>query len=220
MKLFVSASFTLGALVSCAGGNTAGPPPRAPASAARSPATATSPAAVIDPVKEAAIGAFVERLLGGWVGAGDSPFGEMPFAALFEREADGSVRSWVDDGEGTKIDLRLHRTQGRWLLTESASLPGVGTQTHTLVPVALDGDRLVLHDQDRPDFLSIELRLTTSPSPGAGAAPDPAAAQELHLSAKLRGEDHVAFTMKRLPDQALPHMRSRIHPPGTAPAVP
>ena len=208
----LAASFTLGALASCAGGGASAEPPKAPA--------ASTTARAIDPAKDAAIGRFVDRLLGGWVGAGDSPFGEIPFAALFERQADGSVRSWANDGKGTAIDLHLHRKQGRWLLTESASLPGVGTQTHTLVPIALEGDRLVLQDQDRPDFLSIELRLMTSPSEGAGAASDPAAAQELHLLAKLRGEDHVAFAMKRIPAPSLAHLRSRIQAPGTSPAVP
>lgn len=214
----LAASLALGALASCAGGDASGGAPRAPATSKQLPAT--------DAAQEAAISAFVERLLGGWVGAGDSPFGEIPFAALFERQADGSVRSWADDGNGSKIDLHLHRKEGRWLLTESATLPGVGTQTHTLVPVVLEGDRLVLRDQERPDFLSIELRFATAAGSdgaagpaGATAAPGAPATQELHLSAKLRGEDHVAFAMKRIPEQALDHMRSRIHPPGTAPAV-
>lgn len=224
---FLVASFTLGALSACAGGRAASrsAPPAGAARSTPSPATAAvSPATAA--IEEAAIGVFAERLIGGWIGAGDSPFGEIPFAALFERQADGSVRSWADDGNGSKIDLHLHQKEGRWVLTESASLPGVGTQTHTLVPTALEGDRLVLHHPERPGFLSIELRLvaapagaTSSASADATGAPGATAAQELHLSAKLRGEDHVAFAMKRIPDQALDHMRRRIHPPGTAPAV-
>jgi hypothetical protein len=186
---------------------------QAPAAPAATAVPANEPAAPVSAAELARQTALVDRLIGGWVGSGSSPFGEMPFAALFEREADGAARAWADDGKGTKIDLRVHRGARGWLLTESASLPGVGTQTHTLAVSApptsstsstsstSDGERLLFVHPEQPGYLEIELTL----SPG-----------QLRLLARVRGTSHVDFTMRRLPDEVLPKLRSRLHAPGTS----
>jgi hypothetical protein len=195
------------------------PAPAAPAAPANEPAApattavpSNEPAAPVAAAELARQTALVDRLIGGWVGSGSSPFGEMPFAALFEREADGAARAWADDGKGTKIDLRVHRGARGWLLTESASLPGVGTQTHTLAVSApptsstsstSDSERL-LFVHPEPGYLEIELEF----SPG-----------QLRLLARVRGTSHVDFTMRRLPDEVLPKLRSRLHAPGTSVAA-
>ncbi len=159
---------------------------------------------------QASADAAVEMLLGGWVGAGESPFGEMPFAALFERLPDGGARAWADDGKGSAIAIRLQRAPGGWRLREQASLPGVGTQAYTLHLVAAETAsdaagaraRLLFAHPERPGFLDLELSV---------------AGEELVLAARLRGQPHVRFTMKRLPAAALPTLASRLHAPGTAP---
>lgn len=206
--LSLALSLALSVATGCGAHSPSSPSPLPSASA---PAAAPSPQ--ISDEELARQTAFVDRLIGGWLGAGSGPFGEMPFAVVFERQADGSARAWADDGKGTQIDLWLQRGElgGKrgWLLRESATLPNVGTQTYTLVIAAggakEDGDRLRFHHPDRPGFLDIELALT----PG-----------QLQLTAAVHGKPHVDFAMRRLPDGAIGTLLSRLHAPGTSvPAV-
>lgn len=185
-------------------------PSTAPAAPSPQPSSRRAASAPPPAAELARADAAVAMLLGGWVGAGESPFGEMPFAALFERLPDGGARAWADDGKGSAIAVRLQRTPGGWRLREQASLPGVGTQAHTLHLVAAEADaeaagaraRLLFTHPERPGFLELELAVE---------------GEELVLAARLRGQPHVRFTMKRLPAAALPTLASRLHAPGTAP---
>ncbi len=204
-------SFAIVATVASCGGATP-PAAMAPAPAAMAPAPAamaSAPAAMAPAPaapSPASADAAVARLLGGWAGAGDSPFGEMPFAALFERQPDGGVRSWLDDGAGSAIDLHLWPSPDGWRLREQATLPKLGTQAHTLQLSAAEasGDRarLSFTHPERPGFLDIELEIS---------------GDQLVLTARLRGAPHVHFTMKRLPQAALPALAASLHPPGTRP---
>lgn len=223
-SLLAATLLSLTALAAGCGASSRGPAPADPsadraassappsgastAPAARSPQPSSARAANPPPpaAELARADAAVERLLGGWVGAGESPFGEMPFAALFERLPDGGARAWADDGKGSAISVRLQRAPGGWRLREQASLPGVGTQAHTLHLVAAEAAdaraRLLFTHPERPGFLDLELSVE---------------GEELVLAARLRGQPHVRFTMKRLPEAALPTLASRLHAPGTAP---
>lgn len=200
--LLVTAAGAVAAAASFAGCGSSQP---ARGDVAATPAAPEQRVAAISPEELARQTALVDRLIGGWAGSGTGPFGEMSFAVVFEREADGAARAWADDGKGTKIDLRVHRGERGWSLSESATLPGVGTQAHTLVAAtsasSTDGDRLIFRHPERPGYLDLELSLT----PG-----------QLRLVATVRGTPHVDFSMRRLPDEAVPALRSRLHAPGTS----
>lgn len=227
-------------LVACASRSSPAPSPSPSAAATTSaasdsaapPSAPAAPTAPATPAPDdATVAAFLDELRGPWAGSGESPFGQMPFAVLFERQPDGSLRSWADDAKGTNIDLLFHRTAAGWRLTESASLPGVGTQRYTLAPTLAEPTRLVLHYPEQPELLTIELSViaagpggatpSSASSGSAPSAPSPKLAQprQLRLVARVRGEDHIDFLMRRLPDEATEKLRRNLQPPGTAPSI-
>jgi hypothetical protein len=171
----LSASLSISLLTGCAGPAARREPP--PAAAAPAPAPAAL-APALDPH-----GRAVDTLLGVWSGTvTGEPLGEIPFAIAFDREPSGDVHGGIDDGRGTSIDLRFHRDGGRWMLTEQASLPGVGEQTKTLAPAA-------------------EL--------GAGGAPrwiDPSSS---HLEEELTDPGAAACSASQPDRRRLPHQRTQ-----------
>lgn len=118
----------------------------------------------------------VDKLVGVWVGKGDTPFGEMPIALEFKREG-RDVHARMGDGD-TYLDFRFHRDGARWLLTEEGKFPGLGVQRHTLVPA---GDaRWVDREDAKLLVVTLELR-------------EP----ELVFTTTLRGEPHATFRLAR-----------------------
>lgn len=137
-------------------------------------------------------GSEIDRLIsaleGGWAGAdNDTPFGKMPFSALFEWQLDGSLHSRSPLNSQTWIDLRFSRDdQGRWMLREEAAMEGLGTQRYELVPsghTTADGLHRWVWKSD-PDFLAIDLGVEQ---------------ETMRLDVTLRGEPHVAFRLDRQP---------------------
>ncbi len=147
--------------------------------------------------------ADVERLVtaleGGWTGAdNDTPFGKMPFAALFEWQEDGSLYSSSPLNSETYIDLRFARDEaGRWLLHEEAAMEGLGVQSHSLAPAgvaATAGLCRWVYEPD-PDYLAIDLGVVE---------------ETLRLDVTLRGRPHVAFRLGRVPRELWPEMKREL----------
>lgn len=131
---------------------------------------------------------LVTALEGGWTGTdNDTPFGKMPFAALFEWQEDGSLYSHSPLNRDTWIDLRFARdADGRWILHQAASMEGLGTQRHSLAPSGertADGLQRFVYEPD-PGFLTIDLGVED---------------ELLKMDVALRGKPHVAFRLARLP---------------------
>ncbi|UCF66329.1 MAG: hypothetical protein JSV80_11075, partial [Acidobacteriota bacterium] len=140
---------------------------------------------------------WARALEGGWAGEqNETPFGPMPFALLFERQDDGSLRAMSAFHSETWIELRLWTDEhGRWRLDEAASLEGLGVQRRTLVPAGLvEGTRRFV-DQEDPEFLSIDITQR---------------ADQLDLDVHLRGASHVRFRLHRVPDEDLPALREAL----------
>ena len=79
----------------------------------------------------------VASLVGTWQGMAEgTPYGSFPLRLAFDRRPDGSVHTHLNGGPGMYLDFVFHQQAGRWLLTEEGAVPGVGTQRHTLAPVA------------------------------------------------------------------------------------
>jgi hypothetical protein len=138
---------------------------------------------------------FIARLEGGWEGNDNlTPFGKMPFAMLFERQADGSLHSRSSLNSETYIDVRFSKDNaGRWILHEEAAMEDMGSQEYSLVPAdGTDGMHRWVHDE-RPDFLAIDLGLED---------------ETMIMAVTLRGREHVRFELDRVPEDELATLRA------------
>jgi hypothetical protein len=140
---------------------------------------------------------WIASLEGGWAGESNTtPLGTMPFALLFDRQENGSLRAFSAYDRGTYIEVHFLRSEsGEWLLKESASLGGLGHQSHTLSPVGTEGDahRWVL--PERPGYLVMDMSREGS---------------RLVLDVTVRGEPHARFELDRLPDSEVPALREAL----------
>ncbi len=158
-----------------------------------------SPVPLPVPTPEPELDGFVASLEGGWIGNdNETPFGKMPFAALFEWQDDGSLRSRSSLNRDTYIDLRFEKDDnGRWLLHEEAAMEGLGVQRYSLVPTQVKGEsesRRWIWERD-PDFLAIDVGLS---------------GETMSLDVVLRGRPHVAFRLDRQPREAWAEIKQRM----------
>jgi hypothetical protein len=120
----------------------------------------------------------------------------MPFALVFDRQPDGSVRAYTAASRETWIDLRFHRgVGGQWLFTEGARLAGLGEQWHTMKLESADGDTLVWADIDNADFLRCRVAVDST---------------ALRMRVLLRGKDHVRFHLPRVGGEAEKQLRAEL----------
>lgn len=112
-----------------------------------------------------------------------SPFGRIPMAFFFVRSEDGGVHARSAQDETTWIDIRIHREDGAWRLTEGASMPGLGVQEYTLDLIGVTDEGFVWEVPGRGDFLRV---VTHADEEG------------MRLAATLRGQPHVDFQLPRL----------------------
>jgi hypothetical protein len=147
----------------------------------------------------------IARFQGAWSGPDNpTPLGNIPFAFVFDREEDGSLHAHSAMSRETWVDLRFHRDEaGAWVLTESASLAGLGVQRYTLHPVAAAGDTLEFVHLPRPDYLRLR----------AAAGPE-----ELFLVVYLRGAEHVRFRLARQTGEMEAALRRSLAEARTRPA--
>ena len=112
----------------------------------------------------------------------ESPIGPFPFAIDFAREpATGDVHGRAER-DGMFLDFRFHKAGPKWLLVEDGEIPGVGRQTHTLVPAdpGPAGPRWVTADD--PSYVDVAFDLR---------------GDSLVLTAKIHGEPHAVFELLR-----------------------
>lgn len=110
--------------------------------------------------------AWVDQLEGLWVGPIDpTPLGPIPeFAMDFERQADGSLRSVTDGGDGTSFEFHFQKdADGGWTVYERGELSPTQVQSHTLHPIAQSGDTITWALLTDPSYLSVDI------TPGADA---------------------------------------------------
>lgn len=139
-------------------------------------------------------GALLSRLEGGWSGTGNAtPMGPMPVSVLFDRQADGSLRSRTSLNRETYFELWFSQAQdGRWMLYEEAGMEGLGVQAYTLGPAGSTGDGYRWVYEPDPEFLTVDVAV---------------ADDRMVLDVRLRGEPHVLFELDRVPAADLPEMR-------------
>ncbi len=144
-----------------------------------------APALAGAPLTPAEVTAWVARLEGVWAGANNmTPLGAQPFAAVFEREADGSLHAHSASSPTQWLDFRFKPApDGEWLFTEGGRLGDAGEQWHTLRLTSASGDTLTWSDVDRPEWLSCRI----APSP-----------ERLWMRVLLRGAEHARFELPRL----------------------
>ena len=145
------------------------------------------------------LGELIGSLVGGWASEhNETPFGNMPFSAVFEWQDDGSLHSRSPLNSETYIDLRFARDEkGRWMLHEEAAMEGQGIQRYSLAPAAGLTDR-GLHRwvwEQNPEFLSIDVGVIE---------------ETMHLDVILRGRPHVSFRLDRQPEESWPEMKREL----------
>jgi hypothetical protein len=140
----------------------------------------------------------VASLEGGWSGQATlTPVGPMPFALVFDRLADGSLHARTASDSATWIDLRFTKSEsGAWTLVESAAMAGIGEQTHPLQLVA--------------DSPAGTVRFATALEGGDLTMDFTVADGALRVLVRIRGTDHAAFLLHRVPDEAVPAIRSAL----------
>ena len=162
--------FFLFVVVGCAAA-----PPVAPVP---SPSPSPSPVAPVPSVHAA----VVDGLVGAWAGELDSPFGAFPFEIEFVREPDGSVHGRAEKSPQEYFDFQFRRTAGGgWQLREEGSLPGVGVQTQVLAPAGDDDGRARWASEGGHLVVTVEVD-----------------GDAMLLAARLRGEDHATFRLRRV----------------------
>ncbi len=140
---------------------------------------------------------LVTALEGGWLGIeNDTPFGKMGFAAVFEWQEDGSLRSVTPLNRDTYIELRFARDEtGRWILHEDAAMEGLGAQQYSLVPTGATTEA-GLHRwvwEEDPGYLAIDVGVD---------------GQMMLMNVTLRGEPHIAFRLDRQPPETCAEMKA------------
>jgi hypothetical protein len=152
--------------------------------------------------------AWIARCAGAWAGNDNTtPLGPMPFALVFDREADGSLHAHSALSQATWVDLRFHQDDhdrsGGWRLTESAAMEGLGEQSYTLAPTALDHGTMIWQTRERPDFL----RCAMTP-----------ANETLTMVVHLRGQEHVRFNLARVEGAGADQLREALRAAAARPA--
>ncbi len=147
---------------------------------------------------------LVAALEGGWYSDdNDTPFGKMPFAALFEWEEDGSLHAYSPLNRETYIDLRFARDEaGRWILHEEAAMEGgVGVQRYSLAPAGRSGEEGLYRWvwEEDPSYLTIDLGVVE---------------ETMHLKVLLREKPHVAFRLERQPREGWAAMKRQLQAQG------
>ncbi len=170
--------------------------------AAAGASVAAGETAVATPAGE--LDRLVSSLEGGWFGDdNDTPFGKMPFVALFEWEEDGSLHAFSPLNRETYIDLRFARDEaGRWMLHEEAAMEGgVGVQRYSLAPAGRSGDEGLYRwvSEEDPSYLTIDLGLVE---------------ETLLMEVILRQRPHVAFRLERQPREAWAEMKRQLQAQG------
>lgn len=129
--------------------------------------------------------AIVAELVGTWSGTAEgTPFGDFPIALAFERRGDGSVQARLDAGDGMYLQFAF-RPHGRaWELAEDGALPGVGVQSHRLLPT---GER-----EWSDGALTVALALRDD---------------ALEWTTTLRGRPHAVFRLTRARGATSAHRR-------------
>ena len=127
----------------------------------------------------------IHQYEGVWAGDENAtPFGTMGFAMAFDWEEDGSLYSHSALSKETWVDLRFHKDElGNWVLTESASLAGLGVQKYTMHPVTVSGDTTYWAYLKDPDYLNCRT-----------AASD----EVLFMVVNLHGKEHVRFLLTKM----------------------
>jgi hypothetical protein len=150
--------------------------------------------AVANAANRTDLDAFIASLEGGWAGEENmTPFGKMPFAALFARQDDGSLHSRSPLNSETYIDLHFEKDDtGRWILHEEAGMEGMGHQSYTLIPAEGENGSYRWIYEERPDFLTIDVGLED---------------ETMLMAVTLRGKEHVRFALNRLSDDETASLR-------------
>ncbi len=138
--------------------------------------------------------AWVASLEGGWTGEDNqTPLGRIPFAMLFEKQADGSYLNHSAANRETFIRMRFVEDEdGRWLLEESGGMEGVGVRGSTLVPAEPHGEIRRWISPEDPDYVVVEMAVSD---------------QTLYIKVLVRGQEHAQLNLQRIPDEQLPAAR-------------
>jgi len=119
---------------------------------------------------------IVDGLVGTWAGeAKGTPFGDFNFKLAFARQPDGAVHARLDGGGGMYLDFTFRRAAAGWMLVEEGAIPKLGTQSHTLAPVA--GTRWA------DGTLDVDLRVSPT---------------TLAWTTLVRGKPHAVFELHRV----------------------
>jgi len=138
--------------------------------------------------------AWIDQLEGGWYGESNAtPMGDMPFALIFDRQDDGSLRAFTGFNQETWIELRFHRDgDGAWMMEEAAAMEGLGEQRQ---PLRANGP----HDRGWRFGGAKDLVIDV-------VVDD----ERLDLDVDLRGRDHVHFLLDRVNDDEVPALRTTL----------
>lgn len=128
--------------------------------------------------------AWVESIEGPWLGpVSDTPAGDIPqFFLDFTWQDDGSLHALADDGEGSSFEFRFVEAGDSWTFDETGSLPGGLVQSHTMVPVQVEGNRVRWVSVDAPGVLEVELEVDE---------------QRFQMDVSVLGMSHAAFDLTR-----------------------
>ncbi|MEM9454125.1 MAG: hypothetical protein AAGF11_08090 [Myxococcota bacterium] len=123
--------------------------------------------------------AWIERMEGQWNGPVQTPYINIPeFPLDFAWQPDGSLYSFITDGEETSFAFTFADDGERWTFTERGELPGGMIQSYTLHPVAIDGDLVRWVYLDEPERLVVDLEVTE---------------EQFRMNVTVRGVQHASF---------------------------
>ena len=160
----------------------------------------------LEPAARGDLTAWISDFRGTWAAPENrTPMGSIPFAFVFDAEADASLHAHTALSAETWVDLRFHRDPERgWLLTEGGRLQGLGEQWHTLRPAEASGDTLDWVDVDHPEYLRCRM-----------AADE----RSMFLLVLLRGKEHARFVLAHLDGDAEKQVRASLEAARTRPAA-
>lgn len=123
--------------------------------------------------------AWIERMEGQWNGPVETPYIDIPeFPLDFAWQPDGSLHSFLTDGEETSFAFTFADDGEHWIFTERGELPGGMIQSYTLHPVAIDGDLVRWVYLEDPELLVVDLEVT---------------AEQFRMEVTVRGVQHASF---------------------------
>ncbi len=129
--------------------------------------------------------AWLDAIEGQWLGGVDpTPIGPIPqFGLDFAWEGDGSLHTYVENGEGASFDFRFVDNGDHWVFYEEGTLPGGLAQSYELHPVQLEGNRVRWVFPDAPDYLSVEIEVDED---------------RFQMDVSVLGRSHAAFDLTRM----------------------